>query len=257
MPRQDAFNLRRAQSLCRLASYVLLAEYLLGLLFAGLPPSLAPERWLGLITMLQDTASLLVLACLLFFSGMLNAFRPARWEWRLARAARPLLALTALLFLLMVPGILGLGARIWSSTDGALRQQSSQLMAQLTEVRHQLTSAPDSATLRRLIQQQPLLQPSLTTAESPFFDTGDALSLQKSRASVLLDRIAENITLDSQRRRANASGELRKQQARLIAMSLLHATFFLMAWLVWPNGLSVQPPQALAADREPVDADDV
>lgn len=252
---QDAFSFRRLQALARLAAYVLLVEFLLNTLLSALPLSLQPSRWLGLISGLLDTASLPLLGIILFYGGMASVVRVSRWEWTLARLFRPLLALAAILFLGLVPAVWAIGGAIHADGDSALRQQGQQTMAQVAQFRRQLSAAPDSASLRRLVEAQPLLRQSLTTSDSPFRDASFSFAEQRRRAGVLVDRLSVNISAANQRQRSDAAGDLRKQQLRLSAMALLHSLFFLVAWLIWPSGLSPRPLQDLLEPPADLHAD--
>lgn len=243
------FSRRSLQSLARLAAYLLAFEYLLNGFLAVVPVSSQPDRLLGQITTLVDSASLPVLAVVLFYGGLLAGTRPARWEWRLARLLRPLLALTAALFLLLIPAVWVVGAQIQSRGDGALRQQSDQVQQQLSAYRASLSGAADANLLRRLIEAQPLLQPALAGPESPFARTRVAFADQRRQAVALVDRAMANVRADSLERRAGAVGSLRKQQWRLTVLALVHALFFALSALVWPDGLN-----SLAPGRQVIDA---
>lgn len=256
MSEQGAFTSRRLQSMARLASYVLLLEFIVSSLLSSLPLTLQPERLLGQITGLLDMTSLPVLAFVLLYGGLVGAEYVARWEWRLARFARPLLLVSMVVSLLLIPGVYGLGVRIQATGDAGIRLQGQQVIDQLSQFRRLVKAAPDSAGLRRLVEAQPLLRSSLDTPESPFRDAAYSLAQQRDRVNQLLDRISVNLTADTQRRRADAAGSLHKLQLRLAVLALVHGIFFLLAWLIWPRALSTRPPQELIQGPDATDDGD-
>ena len=231
------FTSSRFQSLCRLAAYTILFEYALYMLLGLLPFNLDPGRLLGLVGSSLETASLAVLALPLLFAGFSRDVKPARWEWHFARLLRGLLLVVAILYLLLIPATLAIGARIQSGGDQQLRQQQQLALQQLQTYRQQLSKASSSPELRRLLLAQPQLRATLAGPESPLAPTKPTLPQQRSQALRLADRIAVNLNQQALLQRSNASGELNKQQLRLVLLALVHALFFGLASMIWPSRL--------------------
>lgn len=234
-PAASAFRTSRLQALARLAAYVLIFEYLLNLVFTLLPFSSDPNRLFAQITSALDTSSLPLIALPLLFAGFCAPGRAARWEWCLGRRLKPLLLLVALLYLVCVPALWWLGGSIQASGDRQIQQQISSVLEQLAGYRGQVQKAPDSQSLRRLLDAQPQLRLSLQTPDSPFAAPGSSLPQQQAQALRLVDRIRSNLQADGLRRRSTAAAELRKQELRLSGIAIAHALFFALGGLIWPK----------------------
>lgn len=243
MSSTQPFSRRRLQSLCRLAAYVLLVEFLVNLLRTVLPipTSLEPTRLMGLIDFLLTISSMALLVVVLLFAGLCDGVRPARWEWFSVRLLGPFLALVAVLYVLLIPPTIVLSQQIRTSGDEVLRAEDAQRAGQLKGYRDLLEKAADTPALRRLLEAQPQMRQSLSSSESPFAEPSAALPRQRQLALRLVDRIEINLQEASLRRRADASGQLRLQELRLCGLAIVYGFFFALVSLIWPRRLGPIP----------------
>lgn len=232
------FSGRRVRSYSRISGYTLLAVLLVSLPLAFVPfPAADPSRLLAVLRELLERSTLSVVGTALLFMGLEAPALPALWECRLARALRPLLLLAAAAYLFTVFALLGVGESLQADTAREFERQLQARQAALAEVRAQLAAVDSSAALRRFLEDQPLLQPVLATSESPVADPAAPLEQQRARTEALLVRVETNLRNQLGRRRADASGGLRREQLRLILTALIYAAFHGLAWLLWPSSL--------------------
>lgn len=229
------FSVVRLQTLVRLAAYVLILEFSLNLLFTLIPFGVDANRMFAQLSAALSTTSLPVLALPLLFAGCAAGARTGRWERWITRRFKPLILLTALLYLLAVPGLWWFGAKIQAAGDAQIQQEIKTTLAQFNAYKTALEKTTDTESLRRLVQAQPQLRQSLDSTESPFASSNVSLAQQQAQASRLVERISANIHADGLQRRSRAAGELRKQQLRLSLLALGYALFFLLAGLIWPS----------------------
>ena len=245
-----SFTPARLQSLCRLAGYTLLFEYLL-LLFVGvLPLTRSPERLLGLVAAILDTSSLPLLALPLLFAGFSRDVRPARWEWAFARSMRGLLLVVAVLYILLIPATISLGSSIQASGDLELQMRDRFTTRQFQDYRRQLTRVERSDDLKQLLLAQPQIRSLIGGSDSPLSPSFPTLEQQKRQALRLVDRLSTNSTQQFLLQRSNASGELVKQQFRLILLALVHSLYFSLGSLAWPSRLPSASTQSRTEDDE-------
>ena len=252
MPASPSFTPRRLQSLCRLAAYTLLTEFLISLVRVLLPIPLTPDpqRLLSITDYVLTTSSMVLLVVVFLFAGLCGDARPARWEWWLARWIRPALMLVSLLYVLLIPSTITLTNQFRTRADASLRVEDGQRVQQLQAYRLQLSRASDVASLRRLIGSQPQLAPALTAPDSPLADSAMPLIQQREAALRLIDRLAINFNDASLRRRGDASGQLNLQMLRLCALSLVYGFFFALVSALWPSRLPPYPQRFGAADSD-------
>ncbi|MEB3319781.1 MAG: hypothetical protein VKI63_02435 [Cyanobium sp.] len=247
------FSRRRLQALCRLGAYALLVEFLINLLrrFLPLPTSLEPVRLLGLIDFLLTISSMALLVVVLLFAGLADGVRPARWEWWLARLLRPLLALIAVLYVLLIPPSIVLSHQIRTNGEQALQTQTAQRAGQLKAYRNLLEKAADAPGLRRLIEAQPQMRQALSSPDSPFADPSAPLPQQRQLALRVLDRLEIGLQEATLKQRADAAGQLQLELLRLCGLSLVYGFFFALVSPIWPFRLGPMPEGAGAPPIEP------
>ena len=241
------FSPARFQALCRLAAYALLFEYALLFVSGLFPLNTDAQNLLGLVGSSLDTASLPMLAVPLLFAGFSRSVRPARWEWRFARALRSLLLLVSTLYLLLVPATIALGVRIQHTADQQMRLQQQFAQRQIQAFSKELAKAPTSQDLRRLLESQPQLRATLAGPESPLAASYPDLSQQRAQSLRLTDRISTNLSQQYLQQRSNSAGELFKQGLRFCLLALAHCLFFGLASLLWPSRL---PSLTLAVSED-------
>ncbi|MCP9927878.1 HpsJ family protein [Cyanobium sp. CH-040] len=240
------FTGRRARSLARLGAYTLLAVFLISLLSAVLPPPLDnPDRAMALIAELLERSSLPLVALLLLYAGLADDAQPALWEvGLLARWLRPLLRLVALAYLLLAIAVIGLAQRIEVTGVGQLTSQVQTSLQTLERLRQGVDSAADPQQLRQLLSHDPALMEAMRQAGVPAGEAG-TLSEQRALARQLLERAELNLRDASQRRRADASGNLTRQALRLVLLALAYGSFFLLAGFIWPRSVAATLERAI------------
>jgi hypothetical protein len=235
---QDEFGRRQVRTLSRLCAYTLLAIFLISLLSIALPLPLAdPQRSLGLMAELLERSTLPLVAMFFLFFGLSEQALPALWECRLAVWLRPLLLLVALFYLLTAIAIVGVSQRLGSTAASTLNTQVQATASGLQSLRKSVAQAPDAASLRRLLANQPaLLQvlqqlgPSLS-AEAPWLE-------QQQQLEQLLDRADVNLKRQAQQLRADASGNLGRRSIRLSLTAISYAIFYLLCSMIWPRSVA-------------------
>jgi hypothetical protein len=240
------FTGRRTRSLARLAAYTLLLVFLVSLLSAALPlPIGHADRAMLLFNELLERSPLALMAVLTLYFGLADEAQPAIWEVILARWLRPLLRLTALAYLLVAVAVIALADRIEDTGVGLLSTQVQTSLAKIERLRQSVDRAADpQALLRTLQQQDPRLVQAMLDAGVRVGEPG-SLSRQQALARELLQRAEANLRQASQRRRADASGNLSRQSVRQVLVALCYALFYLLASFIWPRSVSASLESAI------------
>lgn len=237
--RSGGFSDRRSRGFSRIGAYILFLLFLVSLAPAFLPfPAADPARLLASLRELLERSTLPLVGLIFLYQGFSAPALPALWECRLARLLRPLSGLAALLYLLSSVALVGIAHRIQADGLRQLDQQREANRGALTLLRSQIRATASSTELRQLLEQQPLFRAVLGTNESPLADLSAPLPAQRGRADALLDRVEANVRADDLRRRADAAGNLLKEQVRLVLTALIYAVFHALAWLIWPRSLA-------------------
>ena len=240
------FTGRRARSLARLGAYTLLVVFLISLVSAAQPPPLDnSDRAMALIGELLERSSLPLVALLLLYFGFADEAQPALWEvGLLARWLRPLLRLVALAYLLLAIAVIGLAQRIEATGVGQLTTQVQTSLQTLERLRQGVDQAADPQQLRQLLSTDPALIEAMRQAGVPAGEAG-TLPEQQAQARQLLERAEANLSAASQRRRADASGNLTRQALRLVLLALTYGGFFLLAGFIWPRSVAATLERAI------------
>ncbi|MCP9849807.1 hypothetical protein [Cyanobium sp. Morenito 9A2] len=254
----QAFSTGRARSFARLTAYTLLGLFAVSVIPALLPFAFnQPERLFGSLRELLERSTLPLVALILLFAGFGGGALPAAWEVWLATVLGPLLRLVALLYLLTAVSIVAVAGEIQSQGLAQLKGQLQSTLSGLGAFRQQLRVAPDAPSLRRLLDQQPVLRPSLSNPSSPLASPSASLKDQRAAATQLLDRVEANLRSEDLRRRSDAAGNLLKENLRLAATATVYAGFYLLASLFWPARLGpwVERGRRLRAERSRAEAE--
>lgn len=250
------FTGRRTRSLARLGAYTLLLVFLISLLTIALPLPLGDaDRSILLFNELLERSSLPLLALLALFFGLADDAQPAIWEVVLARWLRPVLRFTALAYLVLAIALIALAGRIEETGVSRLAGQVQDSLQKIERLRQAVDQAPDPQSLRQVLQQQdPRLIQAMQEAGVRAGEPG-SFSQQQALARQLLQRAEANLRQSSQRRRADASGNLTRQTVRQVLVALCYAVFSLLASFSWPRSVAasldraIQRRQARALDE--------
>lgn len=246
------FSGRRARSLARLSAYTLLVIFLISLVLIAFPLPLAdPQRSLGLMAELLERSTLPLVALLFLFFGLSEQASPALWECHLAGLLRPLLRFVAVLYLLTAIAVVGVSQRQDSTGASALNAQLQSTVGGLQSLRKSVAQAPDAASMRRLLANQPGLLQALEqqgarlSSETPWLE-------QQQQLEELLDRAEVNFKRQAQQRRADSSGNLGRRSIRLSLTALSYALFYFLSSWIWPRSVvaTIERIQEARLDRE-------
>ncbi len=251
------FSLGRARTLARLCAYTLLAVFLISLLAASLPLPLGdPQRALALLTELVERSTLPAVAVLFLFTGFSGDALPALWECHLARWIRPLLRAVIVLYLILAIAVIGLGQHLRATGTASLNAQVQGSVDGLRQMRQRVKAETDPVELGRFVASQPMLQQAFQQGQAPL---GPSVPLgeQRQRIEALLDRAEANLLLQAQRRRADATGALFRQVARLTLVAIVYALFYLAAGLIWPRSVVATADRVLRSRQAQQEAREV
>jgi hypothetical protein len=141
------------------------------------------------------------------------------------------------LYLLSILAIVGFGQQVEQQDIARLNQQLAASQKSLARFRETLESAPDGASLQRLLATQSGLQQALQQQAGPAALSAP-LPEQKRRLAQLVDRAESNLRAQNLVTLANTSGNFVRQTLRLSLTALALALFHLAASQIWPRSVA-------------------
>lgn len=249
------FSNRRAAALARMAAYGLALVFLISLVAVFLPPPfLDPQRMSNVLVELVERSTLPLVASVLLFWGFSGRARPALWECRLVGWLRPLLLLVTLLYMSTTITLGLIGQRLEVAGLATTDAQLQRSQAELQRARNLVAEIPDEATLKAWLSSQPTLRQALDQLPDSDQLPDDAEEI-RARINRLLAISEANLQRDVVRAKAELSARLWGRMFRAGLTALVYATYFGLAYLVWPRSLLNTRERAWKQRKKAVDAE--